>query len=80
MKNRLFIPLFLRKTDKIEDFSWTAAILDECQIYLGGGERLIKMTVINGKSRYISMIWRINSGLYVNILHEKEKHAIQKKV
>ena len=33
-KQTVHIPLFLRKTDEIEDFAWTAAILDECQIYL----------------------------------------------
>ena len=32
-------PLFFPKTVEIENFTLRAAILDECQIYLGVGER-----------------------------------------
>ena len=31
----------------MKDFALQAAILDECQIYLGGGERLTSPTSIN---------------------------------
>ena len=33
------MPPFFRKTVEIEDFALRVAILDECQIYLGGGGR-----------------------------------------
>ena len=48
-----------------------AAILEECQIYLGGGERLTKMAVINGKTHYISTISRINKVLWTFYTRKK---------
>ena len=36
------VPYFLRKTVEIEEFALRAAILNECQIHLGGGGRFPK--------------------------------------
>ena len=69
-------PLFFRPIVKIERFGLRAAILHECQNYLGGraiipDARLlgtlylkINMAAINGKTRYTSTISRKNRGLW----------------
>ena len=62
-------PLFFRKIVEIKRFVLQAAILHECQNYLGGGGGFrsvhlkIKMDAINSKTRYISTISRKNRGL-----------------
>ena len=40
-------PLFFRNIIEMKDFALQAAILDECQIHLGGGEWLTSPTSIN---------------------------------